>query len=200
LPQLGRKEELMVAERIGKETGARGAPLFALHLVERCGAPVEIVYDLLADLQTHAEWGGRRQKSKKYRLTSIEAPPGPAGVGTEFTSTGVGPGGRFIDSSVVTEATQPAVFEFVTEAGQQPRRGEIREWTCVHRYEITPGDAGCQIAYSILVIRLSPAPWWTRSRATKSLIRKISGSFVRGGLRALARMAEERASTRSARI
>jgi len=188
----------MVTERIGKETGARGEPLFALHLVERSGAPARTVYDLLADLGAHAEWGGRRQKSKKYRLTSIEAPPGPAGVGTEFTSTGVDPGGRFTDSSVVTEATQPGVFEFVTEARQQPKRGEIREWTCIHRYEITPRDAGCQIAYSILVMRLSPAAWWTRSRATKGLVRKISGSFVRGGLRALARMAEERAGTSSA--
>ena len=116
-----------------------------MRLVERSAAPAEIVYDLLADLRSHAEWGGRRQRSKKFRLTSIEAPPGPAGVGTEFGSTGVDPSGRFTDSSVVTEATRPAVFEFVTEARLQPKRGEVLEWTNVHRYEISPRAEGCEV-------------------------------------------------------
>ena len=63
----------MTTERIGKETGTRGEPLFGVRLVERSAAPAEIVYDLLADLRSHAEWGGRRQRSKRFRLTSVEA-------------------------------------------------------------------------------------------------------------------------------
>lgn len=182
-----------MAERTRKETGVRGEPLFGVRLVERCAAPAEVVYDLLADLRTHAEWGGTRQKSKKFRLTSIEAPEGPAGVGTEFSSTGIDPGGAFADSSVVTEATRSEVFEFVTEARLKPKRGEILEWTNVHSYELTPSGGGCEIAYSVRVMRLSRMPWWTKGWA-RGIAQKISASYGRGGLRGLARMAEERAS------
>ena len=181
----------MVAERIGKETGARREPLFGVRLVERSAAPADAVFDLLADLSTHAEWGGRRQKSTKFRLTSIEAPPGAAGVGTEFSSTGKDPSGAFSDTSVVTEATRPEVFEFVTEARLQPKRGEILEWTNVHRYEIRPVEDGSEISYSVRVMRLSRMPWWTK-RWAKGIAQKMSASYARGGLRGLARMAEER--------
>ena len=182
----------MVAERIGKGTEVRGDPLFGVGLVEACAAPAEVVYDLLSDLRTHTEWGGRLQKSEKFRLTSIEAPPGPASVGTEFSSTGRDPGGTFTDSSVVTEATRPSAFEFVTEARLQPKKGEVLEWTNVSRYEIEPAEGGCRISYSQRVMRLSRRPWWTKAWA-KGLAQKMSASYTRAGLRALARMAEERA-------
>jgi hypothetical protein len=168
-----------------------------VHLTERCGAPAEVVYDLLADLRTHAEWGGRRQKSKKFRLTSIEAPQGPAEVGTEFSSGGLDPTGTFTDSSVVTEATRPGTFEFVTEARLRPKRGESLDWTNVHRYEIERAGDGCRISYSQRVMRLSRMPWWTKGWA-KGVAQRMSASYTRGGMRALARMAEERAGTSSA--
>src|SRR5438094_297062 len=80
-----------------------------------CGAPAEDLYDLLADLQSHLEWAGQRQL-ETTRLLTLEAPPTPAGVGTEFFSTGSdGKVARWSDRSVVTEATRPEVFEFVTE-------------------------------------------------------------------------------------
>lgn len=180
----------MATERIGKAAEAGGA-LFEVRLVEASRASAEVVYDLLAEVRQHLEWGGRRQKSKKFRLTSIEAPEGPAGVGAEFSSTGQDPSGAFTDSSVVTEATRPEVFEFVTEARLKPKRGEILEWTNVHRYEIARRGAGCEVTYTQRVMRLSRMPWWTKGWA-RWLALKMSASYTRGGLRALVRMAEER--------
>ncbi len=184
----------MSTERIGKVVGA-GAPSFEVRLVEASRAPAEVVYDLLADLKTHLEWGGRRQKSKKFRLTSMEAAEEQAGVGREFRTTGQDPAGTFTDSSVVTEATRPEVFEFVTQARLQPKRGELLEWTNVHRYEIARRGSGCEVAYTVRVMRLSRMPWWTKAWA-RGLAQKISGSYARGGLRGLVRMAEESVGVR----
>jgi len=63
-------------------------------------APADVVYDLLADLQSHLEWSGRRQL-ETTRLLTMTAPPGPAGVGTEFFTTGSdGKVARWADRSV----------------------------------------------------------------------------------------------------
>src|SRR2546422_6560702 len=40
-------------------------------------ASADAVYDLLEDLQSHLDWGGRRQL-ETTRLLTLEAPPGPA--------------------------------------------------------------------------------------------------------------------------
>lgn len=180
-----------------ERTGSSGEAVFELHLDRTSEAPAGALYDLLADLEQHLEWGGRRQRRKGFRLTSIEAPPGPAAVGTEFRTTGIDPSGSFTDGSVVTEATRPEVFEFVTEARLRPRRGDVLEWTNVHRYEIEPRGSGCAIAYSLRVMRLSRRPWWTKAWA-RGLAQKMSASYARGGLDNLARMAEERAGMRPA--
>ena len=39
-------------------------------------APAEVVYDLLADLRSHLEWGGTRLARSSQRLMSLDAPPG----------------------------------------------------------------------------------------------------------------------------
>ncbi|MGZ4603736.1 MAG: hypothetical protein ACXV0U_09085, partial [Kineosporiaceae bacterium] len=44
-----------------------------------CDAPPAAVYDVLADLSTHLDWGGRRQR-RNFRLTALHA-EGPARVG-----------------------------------------------------------------------------------------------------------------------
>jgi len=183
----------MSTERMGSQGGEA---LFEVRLDRTCEAPAGAIYDLLADLEQHLEWGGRKQK-RKFRLTSIEAPAGPATVGTEFHTTGVDPGGSFTDTSVVTEATRPEVFEFVTEARLRPKRGDILESTNVHRYEIRPRGSGCAVAYTDRVMRLSRRPWWTKGWA-RGLVQKISASYARGGLENLARAAEERAGVRPA--
>jgi hypothetical protein len=187
----------MATERKQGGGGSDGQELFGVRLNGTCEAPAEAVYDLLADLRSHLEWGGRRQKSEKFRLASIEAPEGPAAVGTEFRTTGLDPSGAFTDSSVVTEASRPQVFEFVTEARLRPKRGEVLEWTNVHHYEIRRNGAGCAVNYSLKVMRLSRKPWWTK-RPMRGLAMKISTSYTRSGFRNLLAMAEESAGVRSA--
>jgi hypothetical protein len=162
-------------------------------------APAEVVYDLLADVRSHVEWGGRMQPKKNYRLLSIQAAEGPASVGTEFRSTGADAMGTFNDSSVVTEAVRPSVFEFVTEARLSTKKGKVVEWTLVHRYEIVPHGEGCRISYTIRTVRIGDLPGplaMFNVPGLRSLLMKVGGSNVRRGFRNLARMADERANAR----
>lgn len=155
-------------------------------------APIEAVYDLLADIPSHLEWGGQQQK-KRYRLLSVDAPGGPAAVGTEFRTTGADAMGEFADSSVVTEATRPRLFEFVTEARLTTKKGVVAEWTNVHRYELDPTDGGCRIAYSLRTLRISELPGPLAAfnvPGLRAILLRVGGSNLRRGLRNLARMAE----------
>lgn len=163
-----------------------------------CAAPAEVVWEELADLRSHARWGGERQKART-RLLSIDAPEGPAGVGTEFETTGADPMGRFHDRSVVTEATRPSTFEFVTEATLVTKKGKRSDWTVVHRYEVVPTVRGCAIAYTIRIARISALPGVLaifNVPVLSSLALKGSAGVARRGLRNLASAAEERATTR----
>jgi hypothetical protein len=169
-----------------------------IRLEEASTAPAEEVYELLADIRSHLEWAGNRQPKKSFRLLSVQAPEGPASVGTEFQSTGIDPGGRFADSSVVTEASRPSLFEFVTEATMSTKRGKVVEWTNIHRYELAPHGEGCRVSYTDRTVRVSELPGamaMLKVPGLRSLGLKISGSFLRKGLRNLVRMAEERAGT-----
>jgi len=174
---------------MGTERNARsGEPLLDVPLEERTTASPEAVYDLLADLESHLEWGGRQQK-KGYRLETLEAPSGTATVGTEFRTTGLAPDGAFSDTSVVTEASRPSVFEFVTTANQRPKRGETIVWTTVSRYEIDGTQSGSTIRYSMRVMQMSRKPWW-QNAVGRGLVRFFGGRNMRVGLRNLARTAE----------
>jgi hypothetical protein len=169
-----------------------------VRLEETSRAPAEAVYDLLADISSHLEWGGRRQK-KNYRLLSIEAPDGTATVGTEFGSTGADAMGVFADTSVVTEATRPKLFEFVTEARLSTRKGMVVEWTNVHRYELEPRDGGCVIRYTFRTLRISELPGAMvafKIPGLRAIGLRIGGSNLRNGLRNLARLAEQRVDPR----
>ncbi len=170
-----------------------------VRLKEACGAPPEAVYDLLVDIRSHREWAGTMQPKENFRLLTIEAPEGPASVGTEFQSTGADPMGRFADSSVVTEATRPNVFEFVTEARLSTKKGRVVEWTNVHRYALAPHGEGCRISYTVRIVRISELPGemaMFKIPGLRFLGLKVSASYVRRGLRNLARLAEERAEAR----
>jgi Polyketide cyclase / dehydrase and lipid transport len=159
-----------------------------------CTAPAETVYDLLADLQSHVEWAGRRQ-AKTTRLLTLEAPPGPATVGTEFFTTGSdGKAARWTDRSVVTEATRPRVFEFVTEGRREGKAGS-RPWlaTAVHRYEIVPSAQGCRVTYTEDLTRLDGAPRIMFSGIVSKLVFRVSAKYMRRGFDALLAVAEERA-------
>jgi hypothetical protein len=168
-------------------------------LEESSRAPAEAVYDLLADIDSHLEWAGRMQPKKTYRLLSIEGPEGPASVGTEFTSTGADALGTFADTSVVTEASRPLAFEFVTEARLSVKRGRVAEWTSVHRYEIVPLGDGCRVSYTIRTVRISTLPSalaMFNVPVLRSVLMKVARSNVRRGVRNLARLAEQRAGRR----
>jgi hypothetical protein len=156
--------------------------------------PPAVVYDVLADLRTHLAWAGERQGATS-RLTAIEAPDGPADVGTEFRTTGLDPMGTFRDTSVVTEATRAEVFEFVTEARLETKRGAMVEWTNVHRYELRSTAEGTSIRYTIRVVRVSELPGMLRTMGMpvlSGLVMKAARRLAERGVRNLVALAEER--------
>jgi hypothetical protein len=157
-------------------------------------ASAEAVYDVLADISSHLRWAGQMQREKNHLLT-VDAPDAPAVVGTEFSSTGVAPEGRYADSSVVTEASRPSLFEFVTRAHVVTRRGQSAELTNVTRYEITPTSEGCRISSSVQTVRASALPGplaFLNMGLLAPLVRRESEAMVRRGLQNLAVVAEER--------
>jgi len=160
-----------------------------LQISQFCKATPEAVYDLLADLRTHIEWGGARQ-SREFRLVSLDSPPGPAAVGTSFSSTGTIPMSRrhWSDRSTVTVAERPQRFEFTTQA----TAGEGNPMTAVytHTYEITPAAGGSRVTYAMKqlsitnpILRLGPA----MSRMTWLMMPMFAGR----GLRNLLALAEQ---------
>jgi hypothetical protein len=180
-------------ERDGRRTAWRNP---VLGFEGSCRAPAEVVYDLLADLQSHLEWAGNRQL-ETTRLLTLTAPPGPAGVGVEFLSTGSdGKVAQWSDRSVVTEATRPAVFEFVTEGRRQGKPGR-RPWlsTAVHRYMIAPEAGGCHVAYTEDLTRLDGAPWILRTPGVSRIVFRVSARYMRRGFDGLLALAEEKAGT-----
>ena len=118
-------------------------------LSRTCAAPPAAVYDLLADLRSHVQWGGAEQSSD-FRLLSLQAPDGPAEVGTHFSSTGTIPMSRkqWEDSSIVTVAVRPSTFEFVTE-GRVGIGSSAMHARYVHRYEIAPTKGGSLVTYTM---------------------------------------------------
>lgn len=164
-----------------------------VHAEQTCAAPPEAVYGLLADPTSHLVWGGERQ-GKKTRLLSVDSPPAPVGIGDEFSTTGADPVGAFSDRSVVTEATAPSTFEFVTEATLTTKKGDRAVWTNVHRYEITPTPTGSTIAYTLRIERITALPGmlaifnWP---IVSQLAVGASTRLVKKGLANLAAMAQE---------
>ena len=163
-----------------------------LQITRSCNAKPESVYDLLADLRTHTEWAGARQ-SREFRLTSLDAPPGPATVGTSFSSTGTIPMSRrhWSDRSTVTVADRPERFEFTTQA----MAGEGKAMTAVytHSYEISPVGGGSRVTYRMRqlsitnpILRLGPAMGW--------MTWLMMPMFAGRGLRNLLALAEQSTS------
>jgi hypothetical protein len=158
-----------------------------------CRAPGEAVWDLLAELPSHLEWAGKRQL-ETTRLLTMEAPPGSAGVGTEFFTTGSdGKVARWSDRSVVTETTRPEVFEFVTEGRRQGKEGRD-PWlsTAVHRYEIAPRTGGCRVTYTEELTRFDGPPKILRFPGVSRIVFRISAKYMRRGFDGLLALAEER--------
>lgn len=184
------------------ETRRKGNALrgeIVVRVEEAIAARREVVYDLLADVRSHLEWGGRMQKKKTFRLLSIQAPERPATVGTEFSSSGADGMGTFNDTSVVTEATRPSLFEFVTEARLSTKKGKVVEWTLVHRYEIHARGEGCDVSYTVRTVRISELPGplaLFNVPGLRALITSVARSNVRRGFRNFVKMAQGRATAR----
>jgi hypothetical protein len=161
-----------------------------------CHAPAESVYELLTDLRSHLEWAGKRQL-ETTRLLTLDAPDGPATVGTEFFTTGSdGKVARWLDRSVVTEAVRPRVFEFVTEGRREGKPGR-RPWlsTAVHRYEIVREGAGCRVTYTEDLTRLDGAPWIMTVPGLSRLAFRVAAKYMRRGFQGLLALAEEQTVT-----
>ena len=186
----------MATQQAGKgpSNALKGLDL-SVHLEESCKAQAETVYDLLADIRSHLEWGGTMQPKENFRLLTVETTERPAVVGTEFRSTGADAMGGFADTSVVTEASRPGVFEFVTEARLTTKKGPVVEWTNVHHYELASQGEGCRISYTLQIARISALPGalkMFRIPGLRALGLKASASYARRGLRNLVAMAETR--------
>jgi uncharacterized protein YndB with AHSA1/START domain len=163
----------------------------------KTGAPPEAVYDLLADVRSHLEWGGNRGK-KNFRLTAIEVEDAPVRQGSEWSSTGIAPDGTFRDRSVVTQALPPSALEFVTEAHVSFKKGGEGDWTLVNRYEITPEGSGSLVTYTQRLTRatkLGPMKMMLNP-ILAGVGRMMVSSLVKPAMQNLAAMAEERDAKR----
>lgn len=173
-------------------------PFTALRFEGTSRAPAEAIYDVLADLRAHLEWAGERQ-SETTRLLTLDAPQGPARVGTEFVTTGSdGKVARFTDRSVVTEAVRPTVFEFVTESQRVGKPGS-RPWqlTLVHHYQVTAEEAGSRLVYTEEITRATGAPKVLVLPGLRRLVFRMAAKYMRRGFDALIAVAEERSGVRS---
>ena len=155
--------------------------------------PPARIYAVLADLSAHTIWAGSMHGKKNFGLRTLEASADPAVVGTEFRSTGDDPMGSFTDRSVVTEATSPSVFEFVTE-GHLERRKQRQppcETRITSRFEIGPDGSGSTITYRAHVTRWTNPPGPLRSRALRPVLRVAMKSDAKRMLRNLSTYASE---------
>jgi len=178
-----------------KDEHGRGA-FRPIRLRCRTAAPPAVVYELLVDLRSHVVWGGEQQ-SAGFRLLTLEAPEGPAVAGTEFRSTGTDGKHRVNhDRSVVTEASSPAAFEFVTDSRsvRADDGATAMSSTVVHRYEIRSAVSGSDVTYTWQTARLEPVWAIFRIPVASWVILRIMRSMLRKGFTNLLAMAEQRAA------
>ena len=169
-----------------------------MHLSKSSSAPPEVVYDLLADLETHLTWAGSQQTSD-FRLLSLDAPAGPATVGTTFSSTGSIPmsSQQWADRSNVTAAERPNAFEFVTTATTRGARRSMAA-TYRHRYEIEATRGGSRVSYTMTQLAASNPLLRLGLPVVKELTWRLGIPFMAGrGFRNLVAFAEQRARSGS---
>lgn len=163
-------------------------------------ASPETVYDHLETLGDHMDWAGRRQWWN-FRLLAIDAPPGPAQVGTEFTSVGRIPmtGTRWENRNVVTAAERARVFEITTEGRIPWSHGAAGEGTFINRYEIEPAEGKTRVIYTMRQLRFTDPPWGMRYPVLREITYRLwIPIWSRRGFAQLLRMAEEREAARGA--
>jgi uncharacterized protein YndB with AHSA1/START domain len=101
-------------------------------------APAEKVFNYVADISKHGEWGNPGQKLQVEKTSS-----GPIGQGSTFKSVGQ-QFGRQEDTVTITEyvPNQRVVYE------SQGKAGLFR-----HAFEITPAGSGVQLTKSADVLK-----------------------------------------------
>jgi Polyketide cyclase / dehydrase and lipid transport len=153
----------------------------------------ERLYRTLADLSTHTTWAGSMHRKKNFGLLTIGAPSGAAVVGTEFQSTGIDPMGSFSDRSVVTEATEPSVFEFVTEGHLEPKKKgkPASDLRTTYRFEISGTGDRSIVKYRVHLSRWTHTPAMFRSRALQPLARAVMKRYAKKMLGNLTTYASE---------
>jgi hypothetical protein len=164
---------------------------FTTRLNQHCAAPPEMVYDILTDLRTHLAWGGAAQRGD-FRLLSLDAPAGPATVGTAFTSTGAIPMSlrKWRDRSTVTIAERPGTFEFITQATVHRSRRSMTA-TYRHRYEITAAPGGSEVSYTFTQLDASNPFLRLALPVVRSMTWRVGIPFLAGrGFRNLLTTAE----------
>ena len=172
---------------------------FSMQLTKRSSAPPEVLYDFLADLESHLTWGGTQQSSV-FRLLSLEAPAGPAVVGASFTSTGTIPmsSRHFEDRSEVTVAERPNALEFVTNATVH-RAERSMEATYRHRYEIAATPEGSKVTYTMTQLSATNPFLRLSLPVVRSMSWRMGIPFMAGrGFKNLLAIAEKGAKLESA--
>ena len=155
-------------------------------------ASPHVVYETISDLRNHLDWSGERASSQTFKLLSIEAPDGPAAVGTAFTSSGSADNGTFHDRSEVTAATPPTTFVIETDAHLDRNRGRPWDAHFIHRYDIAAEGDGSRITYTETIERVNYVPYWLQP-VVRSIFKLYVNRADRKQLENLARLAEERA-------
>jgi hypothetical protein len=181
----------------------RDGERYEVTVTDRCDAPPSIVYGLLADLHSHMEWGGSWHPHRSQRLRSLDAPPGMATVGVEFSSEGTTPEGSWHDRSRVTAARPGSLFEFLTNGSFQDALGRPRmTLRAVHRYSLRPEAQGTRVTYrmmSTMLLHRVPTSGHAHPRLPAVVFNLVVPSVIERGTRNLIRMAEEQALSPGAR-
>lgn len=168
-------------------------PIIQFEATVSSKARPNVVYDILADPSTHLEWAGNQAPRQDFRLLTLDAPKGPASVGTRFVSTGANSkdgSSTFHDESIVTEATAPTLFAFVTESHLERKHRPIWEVRFVHRYEVHPESDGSRITYTASVYPVNYRPYWLHP-LMRPMTKKLVNIFTTKHISNLARMAEK---------
>jgi len=164
-----------------------------LAVSQRASVASEGIFATLTDLSTHTTWAGTMHRKKNFGLRSLEASASPAVVGTEFRSTGADPMGSFTDRSVVTEATRPSVFEFVTEGHLEPKKQgkDPSDTRITYRFEIAPAGSGTTVTYRLHISKWTNPPVVLRSAVLRPIARLATKSYAKKMLRNLAEYASQ---------
>jgi len=174
------------------------APIITVHASATSTALPEDVYEILADPSTHLEWAGKQAPNKAFKLLSFDGAKGLASVGTTFASTGANRKSgsmTFHDRSVVTEATAPSTFAFVTDSHLERKNRKTWEARFIHRYEVRSEGGGSRISYESRVYPVNYRPYWLHP-LMRPFTRKMVKIMTTKHISNLSRMAEKLSSRR----